>query len=217
MSEAQSLLSCCQSSEAQGKVMPASDWSRLQILSSHWSGRGRSGQSVIVMRQLSQQKSLGSEDLREVNDAIKAGDHDGVIKAIQNKKLPLWKCVNEDDDQGVRTLMRKLLEDMVNGNRVVRRLLDSSISETGENENALDYRIRIDFSSISDENCNQQTHNCVFDLLKFKSNRSGLQAGAFQGEKKRFGSSSFYLQTCMKNKNTRLGVDRVKPRYFLED
>ena len=79
---------------------------------------------------------------------------------------------------GDRTLMRKLLEDMVNGNKVVnnpglmditghlacigqftilsmvsiriliillfdkvvKRLLDSSITETGDNENAVDYR-----------------------------------------------------------------------------
>ena len=89
--------------------------------------------------------------------------------------------------------MRKLLEDMVNGNKVVRRLLDSAVSETGDNENAVDYRIRIDFSSISDENCNQQTHNCVFDLLKFKSNRSGPQAGAFQGEGRIQNSKCIYF------------------------
>ena len=107
--------------------------------------------------------------------------------------------------------MRKLLEDMVNGNKVVRRLLDSAVSETGDNENAVDYRIRIDFSSISDENCNQQTHNCVFDLLKFKSNRSGLQAGAFQGENIRLRSSCFF-KTCINlNKNIRLAANSDKP------
>ena len=190
MSEVQSLLNCCQTSGSEDKVM-------------------RSCQSMIVMRQLSQQQSLGSEDLKvndwsrqitwpeyssliglywshdlmltcdwliwqDVNAAIKNGDHDGVIRAIQKQKFPLWKCVNEDSDQqisgtgdchcfpirlmslkltfyfnqnqtnirqafilithilfywrnmaweqspysGHRTLMRKLLEDMVNGNKV---------------------------------------------------------------------------------------------------
>ena len=44
MSEVQGLLNCCHPSEAQDKV--------------------RSCQSMIVMRQLSQQHSLGSEDLK---------------------------------------------------------------------------------------------------------------------------------------------------------
>ena len=56
-------------------------------------------QSMIVLRQLSQQKSLDSEDLREVNDAISQDDHQGVIHAIEEKNLPLWKCVNEDGQE----------------------------------------------------------------------------------------------------------------------
>ena len=101
MSEVQGLLNCCKTSGSEDKVM-------------------RSCQSMIVMRQLSQQQSLGSEDLKvwwdrssdqntelhtigwqDVNAAIKNGDHDGVIRAIQKQKFPLWKCVNEDSDQQI--------------------------------------------------------------------------------------------------------------------
>ena len=143
----------------------------------------RSCQSMIIMKQLSQQDSLGTDDLKEVNDSIEKGDHDGIINAIKKKNLPLWQCVNEEDintNEGDRTLLRKLLEDSVNGNKVVRRLLDSYISETGDNEDAVDYRIQLDFSGVADETSPQQTHNCVFDLLKLKANRSS-QAGAIQG------------------------------------
>ena len=66
---------------------------------------------------------------------------------------------------------RKLLEEAVNGNKVVARLLDSHITATGDSEDAADYRVELDFSGISDEASNQQTR-CVYDLLDLKTKRT---------------------------------------------
>ena len=47
-----------------------------------------------------------------------------------------------------RTILRKLLEDGVNGDKIVEKELDIHVSELCDNKNSVDYALEVDFEGI---------------------------------------------------------------------
>ena len=80
--------------------------------------------------------------------------------------------MKEKDEQKVqpKSVIRKVLEDAVNGDKIIRNILDNQITETNNNTDALNHLIKVDFSAILDPLSNKQT-TAVFDLLDLRIER----------------------------------------------
>ena len=74
--------------------------------------------------------------------------------------------IEETQDQvtNKRTIVRKLLEDTVNGDKIVEKQLDKNVATTHPNKNSVDYSVEIDFEGIICKDSPIQTH-VVNDIL----------------------------------------------------
>ena len=73
------------------------------------------------------------------------------------------------DPEESKTVVRKLLDDAVNGHKLVEKELDEYVRAEGENPNCKDYYINIDFGGIIKEKENEQVMSCqvLYDILDF--------------------------------------------------
>ena len=63
-----------------------------------------------------------------------------------------------------RTVLRKLLEEVPNGDAIVRRELDIHVNHIGENENCLNYAAEIDFEAILRTGSVQQASQLLLSI-----------------------------------------------------
>ena len=100
----------------------------------------------------------GYEDLSEViRETNKNGDHTKILRVIQERKLSLVSHVKHGENDESIMLLRKLLVDVVNGHKIVKAILDNCVGETCEEEDSIDFAIKIDWSGMFTRHENHQT------------------------------------------------------------
>ena len=116
-------------------------------------------------------------------------NHKIVLNAIRENGGCLWKTVEERSKgdgkkKKKRTLFTKVLEDTVNGNKIIEELLDSFITKTAENENDAEYGIEMDFTGLAsdDPQKGQMQTTCINELLELRAKAEGSRAGTYLGE-----------------------------------
>jgi len=116
------------------------------------------------------------EPLKKPGDIIEAverskrtGDHAEIHNILKDRKINLRTGIEEELDGVIkkRTIARKLLEDAVNGDKIVKKELDIHVRTTNANEDSLEYALEIDFEGILCEDSPKQTM-VVYDLLDLR-------------------------------------------------
>ena len=72
-----------------------------------------------------------------------------------------------DGEPKKRTILRKILEDAVNGDKIVKKELDNHISELDDKKDSINYAVNIDFEGILCKESSKQTM-VVYDLLDLR-------------------------------------------------
>ena len=114
-----------------------------------------------------------------VEESKRSGDQSKIHEILKNRKINLRSRIEENDSS--RTILRKLLDDAVNGDKIVEQQLDKNLQQIGANENSLEHGTQIDFEGIFKENSPRQTR-VVKDLLDLRastSSREGEQRDAY--------------------------------------
>jgi len=125
-------------------------------------------------------KSELSEPLKSPEDIIEAieksketGDHDEIHHILKDGNINLRTAIAEDDEYGVkrkRTIARKILEDAVNGDKVVKRELDSHVTALDDKKDSINYSLEVDFEGIFCRDSSKQTM-VVYDLLDLRAEK----------------------------------------------
>ena len=112
-----------------------------------------------------------------VEESKRSGDQSKIHEILKNRKINLRSRIEENGSS--RTILRKLLDDAVNGDKIVEQQLDKNLQQIGANENSLEHGTQIDFEGIFKENSPRQTR-VVKDLLDLRaSSREGEQRDAY--------------------------------------
>eukprot|EP00092_Neocalanus_flemingeri_P000315 GFUD01000337.1.p1 GENE.GFUD01000337.1~~GFUD01000337.1.p1 ORF type:complete len:560 (+),score=128.32 GFUD01000337.1:393-2072(+) len=127
------------------------------------------------------------EPLKRPDDVIEAierskqtGDHSEIHNILKDRNINLRTAIEEEID-GVnkkRTIARKLLEDAVNGNKIVKRELDIHVKATDDKEDSINYALEIDFEGILSEESPKQTM-VLYDLLDLRVEKRSEHNEAF--------------------------------------
>jgi len=114
-----------------------------------------------------------SEILEEPEDIIDAveksketGDHTEIHKILTNRNINLRSPIEEEGK--TRTIARKILEDAVNGNKIVKKELDDHVKELDDKKDSVNYAVEVDFEGILCEDSYKQTM-VVYDLLDLRA------------------------------------------------
>jgi len=114
-----------------------------------------------------------SELLKEPKDIIDAvekskesGDHAEIHKILTNRNINLRSPIEEEGK--ARTIARKILEDAVNGNKIVKKELDDHVKELDDKKDSVRYAVEVDFEGILCEDSYKQTM-VVYDLLDLRA------------------------------------------------
>eukprot|EP00092_Neocalanus_flemingeri_P074833 GFUD01092606.1.p1 GENE.GFUD01092606.1~~GFUD01092606.1.p1 ORF type:complete len:402 (-),score=71.74 GFUD01092606.1:169-1374(-) len=104
--------------------------------------------------------------IHAVNRSKTSGDHSEIHQILRNRNINLRSAIEEDINgkKQKRTIARKLLEDVVNGDKIVKRELDIHVKTTSDKEDSIDYGLQIDFEGIFSEEYDKQTM-VIYDLL----------------------------------------------------
>ena len=145
--------------------------------------------SVMDIMNPSLEKQLSrNEKADDILEGVDMKDHQSVLNAIKENGNCLWKNVEEKSKDGVkklkkRTLFRKILEDTVNGNKIVEEVLNTYIKTTAENENDANYGIEIDFSGLAsvDPQKGMMQTTCINELLDLRAKAKGSRADIYSG------------------------------------
>ena len=112
-----------------------------------------------------------------VEESKRSGDQSKIHEILKNRKINLRSRIEENGSS--RTILRKLLDDAVNGDKIVEQQLDKNLQQIGANENSLEHGTQIDFEGIFKENSPRQTR-VVKDLLDLRaSSKEGEQRDAY--------------------------------------
>jgi len=117
-----------------------------------------------------------SEPLKEPKDIIDAveqsretGDHAEIHKILTNRNINLRSPIEEEDK--TRTIARKILEDAVNGNKIVKKELDDHVKELDDKRDSINYAVEVDFEGVLCEDSYKQTM-VVYDLLDLRAEKA---------------------------------------------
>ena len=112
-----------------------------------------------------------------VEESKRSGAQSKIHEILKNRKINLRSRIEENGSS--RTILRKLLDDAVNGDKIVEQQLDKNVEQIGANENSLEHGTQIDFEGIFKENSPRQTR-VVKDLLDLRaSSKEGEQRDAY--------------------------------------
>jgi len=115
--------------------------------------------------------------IEAVEDSKTSGDHSDIHKILNDRKINLRSRIVENGR--CRMIVRKLLEDSVNGDKIVEKELDKSIKQIGKNENTIDYGFEVDFEGIFKDGSSRQTR-VVKELLDMRAvSREGEERDAY--------------------------------------
>ena len=113
-----------------------------------------------------------------VEESKKSGDHSKIHEILNNRKINLRSRIEEEEGEQ-RTILKKLLDDAVNGDKIVERQLDKNVKQIGASENSLEHGTEIDFEGIFKDGSPRQTR-VVKELLDLRACTSeGEQRDAY--------------------------------------
>ena len=119
-----------------------------------------------------------------------------IHEILDKRQINLRSRIIEEEGKTSRTILRKLLDDAVNGDRIVEQQLDKNVQRVGATENSLDFGAQIDFGGIFKEDSPRQTR-VVKELLDLRASSSeGEQRDAYT----RF-TYTIKLSTTLKTNN----------------
>jgi len=112
-----------------------------------------------------------------VEESKKSGDHSGIHEILNNRAINLRSRIEEDGEQ--RTILKKLLDDAVNGDKIVERQLDKNVEQVGVSENSVEHGTQIEFEGIFKDGSPRQTR-VVKELLDLRAcSTEGEQRDAY--------------------------------------
>jgi len=119
------------------------------------------------------------EIIEAVNASQTTGDHSVIHKVLNQKQITLRSKIIEKKKS--RTVLKKLLQDCVNGDKVVEKQLDRSVSQIGASKDCLDYGTQISFEGISEDakHGSQRQMRAVRELLDLRACAEGAQRDAY--------------------------------------
>lgn len=116
-----------------------------------------------------------SELIKEPKDIIDAveeskesGDHEQIHNILRNRNINLRTPIEEEDQ--TRTIARKILEDAVNGNKIVKKELDNHLTELDDKIDSVNYAVEVEFEGVFYEESDKQMM-VVYDLLDLRSEK----------------------------------------------
>ena len=111
--------------------------------------------------------------------SLESGEHLEIHEILDKRQINLRSRIIEEEGKTQRTILRKLLDDAVNGDRIVEQQLDKNVQRVGATENSLDFGAQIDFGGIFKEGSPRQTR-VVKELLDLRASSSeGEQRDAY--------------------------------------
>ena len=111
--------------------------------------------------------------------SLESGEHLEIHEILDKRQINLRSRIIEEEGKTQRTILRKLLDDAVNGDRIVEQQLDKNVQRVGATENSLDFGAQIDFGGIFKEDSPRQTR-VVKELLDLRASSSeGEQRDAY--------------------------------------
>ena len=111
--------------------------------------------------------------------SLESGEHLEIHEILDKRQINLRSRIIEEEGKTPRTILRKLLDDAVNGDRIVEQQLDKNVQRVGATENSLDFGAQIDFGGIFKEDSPRQTR-VVKELLDLRASSSeGEQRDAY--------------------------------------
>ena len=111
--------------------------------------------------------------------SLESGEHLEIHEILDKRQINLRSRIIEEEGKTSRTILRKLLDDAVNGDRIVEQQLDKNVQSIGATENSLDFGAQIDFGGIFKEDSPRQTR-VVKELLDLRASSSeGEQRDAY--------------------------------------
>jgi len=114
-----------------------------------------------------------------VEKSLESGEHLEIHEILDKRQINLRSRIIEEEGKTSRTILRKLLDDAVNGDRIVEQQLDKNVQRVGATENSLDFGAQIDFGGIFKEDSPRQTR-VVKELLDLRASSSeGEQRDAY--------------------------------------
>ena len=90
--------------------------------------------------------------------------------SFSDKKCLMSQIKHGESDES-RMLLKKLVDDVVNGHKIVKAILDNCVGETCEEEDSIDFAIQIDWSGMFNSKQNNQT-DLLFHLLNIRDKHS---------------------------------------------
>merc|ERR1712004_396144 len=99
------------------------------------------------------------------------GEHLEIHEILDKRQINLRSRIIEEESKTSRTILRKLLDDAVNGDQIVEQQLDKKVQRVGATENSLDFGVQIDFGGIFKEDSPRQTR-VVKELLDLRASSS---------------------------------------------
>ena len=106
-------------------------------------------------------------------------NHEKLIEILKERKEFQLYSKNAED----QTIFRLILEEVFNGNEVLRKVLNSFVTLPNEDENSADFGVMVDFSELlEDPKTNLRQTQIFEDLLHVKNNpERSKQKGAING------------------------------------
>ena len=132
--------------------------------------------------------SIGEENMRKVlQDIVEAvkesnitGNQGDIVQIFSDRKVNLGTRLMTDEGERKRTVLRILLEDCVNGDKIIEELLDKNVRRMEVNENSIEYGTEIDFGRLFGTDGSLKQMLVVKELLDLRArSREGEQREAF--------------------------------------
>ena len=119
---------------------------------------------------------------QDIVDALKksniTGNQADIVQILNERKVNLGSRLTEGGRK--RSVLRMLLEDCVNGDKIVEEQLDQSVRRLEVNENSIGYGTEIDFGGVFERDGSPKQMLVVKELLDLRAgSREGEQREAF--------------------------------------
>ena len=119
---------------------------------------------------------------QDIVDAVKksniTGNQADIVQILNERKVNLGSRLTEGGRK--RSVLRMLLEDCVNGDKIVEEQLDQSVRRLEVNENSIGYGTEIDFGRLFGTDGSLKQMLVVKELLDLRAkSREGEQREAF--------------------------------------
>ena len=118
--------------------------------------------------------------LQDMVDAVKksniTGNQEDIVQILNERKINLGTH-HQTEGGRKRTVLRMLIEDCVNGDKIIEQQLDQNVRKLEVIENSIEYGTEIDFGGVFETDGSSKQMLVVKELLD-------LRAGSKEGEQR---------------------------------